>query len=97
MLDWVIRMQIPLRTLRQQNNMTLAELGRRLGKSRQYMSELERGNIRLTYDMAVKIAQVFDTTPDEIFLSHRSKHLGLSSDASMMEGSVPSDGRYHHN
>ncbi|HHY38837.1 MAG TPA: helix-turn-helix transcriptional regulator [Clostridia bacterium] len=57
--------------------MTLAELGRILGKSRQYMSELERGNIRLTYDMALKIARAFGTTPDEIFLPTGSNDAGL--------------------
>lgn len=49
------------------NNVTLTELGKHLGKSRQYMSELSRGNIRLTYEMAVKIALFFNMKPDDIF------------------------------
>ena len=57
-----------VREVRKENGMTLAELGERIGRSKQWLSELERGNIRLTYDMAVKIAQVFGKTPD-IFLS----------------------------
>ena len=57
-----------VRKVRQENKMTLVELGSRVGKSKQWLSELERGNIKLTYDMAVKIAKVFGKTPD-IFLS----------------------------
>jgi len=53
------------------NNVTLTQLGESMGKSRQYMSELSRGNIRLTYEMAVKIAQFFDKKPDEIFFNHK--------------------------
>ena len=69
-----------LREIRMENSMTLKELGMRLGKSKQYMSELERGNIRLTYDMALRIAQVFDTTPDGLFLSSMSNGFGHQSD-----------------
>jgi len=69
-------MQNRLREICAENNITLQELGARLGKSRQYMSELGRGNIRLTYDMAVKIAQVFGTTPDALFLPSESNNMG---------------------
>lgn len=58
----------------EKNNMTLTELGEKIGKSKQYMSELARGNIRLTYEMAVEIALVFQTTPDEIFLKQKSSN-----------------------
>jgi putative transcriptional regulator len=64
-----------IKKIRKENNMTLAELGEKLGKSKQYMSELERGNIRLTYDMAVDIARVFNTTPDKIFLKIKSNNI----------------------
>lgn len=50
------------------HNITLAELGRRVGKSKQYMTELGKGRIRLTYEMAAKIALELNTTPDELFL-----------------------------
>lgn len=66
--------------------MSLAELGSILGKSRQYMSELERGNIRLTYDMAVKIAQALETTPDQIFLGVESNGIGPRLDPTGTEG-----------
>ena len=70
-------MQNRLREICEKNNTNLKELGEKVGKSRQYMSELGRGNIRLTYEMAVKIAQVFRTTPDNIFLSKESNIMGL--------------------
>lgn len=65
-----------VRDIRLNHGMTLEELGERLNKSKQYMSELERGNIRLTYEMAVAIADVFGTTPDDFLLPSGSKNLG---------------------
>jgi len=46
----------------------LEQLGDIIGRSKQYMSTLEKGNIRLSYEMAAKIARAMGTTPDEIFL-----------------------------
>lgn len=57
-----------LKQICKERGLTLTELGRRIGKSKQYMSELAKGNIRLTYDMAVKIAVALNTTPDDLFL-----------------------------
>lgn len=61
-----------LKQVCKEHGITLTELGRRIGKSKQYMSELARGNIRLTYDMAVKIAEALNTTPDDLFLPEQS-------------------------
>ncbi|MGV8153395.1 MAG: helix-turn-helix domain-containing protein [Alkaliphilus sp.] len=68
-----------------ENNITLSELGRRIGKSKQYMSELSRGNIRLSYKMAVDIANVFDKKPDEIFLNEMSNIVGLKEEELLPE------------
>jgi len=65
-------MQKSLLEICNERKITLAELGRQIGKSRQYMSELARGNIRLTYEMALKIAGVLKTTPDRLFLGEKS-------------------------
>jgi len=46
----------------------LEQLGDIIGRSKQYMYTLEKGNIRLSYEMAAKIARAMGTTPDEIFL-----------------------------
>lgn len=70
-----------VRDIRIKHEMTLEDLGERLGKSKQYMSELERGNIRLTYEMAVAIAQVFKTTPDDFLLPRKSKNMGHPEEA----------------
>lgn len=70
-----------VRDIRLKHGMTLEELGERLSKSKQYMSELERGNIRLTYEMAVAIADVFGTTPDDFLLPSGSKNLGHKHEA----------------
>lgn len=73
-------MQKSLLKICEERNITLAELGRRIGKSRQYMSELARGNIRLTYEMALKIAEALGTTPDSLFLVNKSNINGLIND-----------------
>jgi transcriptional regulator with XRE-family HTH domain len=47
--------------------LTLEKFGELIGRSRQYMSQLERGKIRLSYETASKIARALATTPDELF------------------------------
>ncbi|MDD4754087.1 MAG: helix-turn-helix transcriptional regulator [Desulfitobacteriaceae bacterium] len=59
------------------HGITLTELGKRVGKSKQYMSELGQGNIPLKYEMAIKIATSLNTTPDELFLDVMSSEDGL--------------------
>lgn len=44
--------------------LTQSELGRLIGKSKQWVSELERGNIRLSYEMAVSISSACKKTTD---------------------------------
>lgn len=45
-------------------HLTQAELGKMLGKSKQWVSELERGNIRLSYEMAVIISELCNKSTD---------------------------------
>ena len=40
---------------RRDAKLTQTELGKRIGKSKQWVSELERGNIKLSFEMAVSI------------------------------------------
>jgi len=63
-------MNIPLllKQARLSHNLTLEALGSKVNRSKQYMYLLEKGGIRLSYEMAVKIALALGTTPDEIFL-----------------------------
>lgn len=67
-------MNIRLREIRESLSMTLEEVGKKVGKSKQWLSELERGNIDLKYDMAIKLAKVYGGTPD-IFLPKKSKNI----------------------
>ena len=63
-------MYIPqkLRQARLSNNMTLEQLGSMVSRSKQYLNQVEKGKIRLSYELAVKIAKAMGTTPDVIFL-----------------------------
>lgn len=63
-----------LREIRENTGLTLEQLGEKIGKSKQWLSELERGNIRLTYEWAVKISRVYAKTPD-CFLLDKSKNI----------------------
>ena len=74
-------MNCKLREVRMQNKMTLEEVGHAIGRSKQWMSELERGNIDLKYDTAVELARVYGGTPD-IFLPLKSKKNGQNIKAS---------------
>ena len=46
---------------------TSKEVAKRLNISCAYYTQIERGSRRLSYPMAVSIAKIFDTTPDELF------------------------------
>ena len=52
------------RDARKQANLTQTELGQRIGKSKQWVSELERGNIKLSFEMAVRISNACNKTTD---------------------------------
>jgi len=55
---------------RRQANLTQTELGEKIGKSKQWVSELERGNIKLSFEMAVNISNACNKTTD--FFCHES-------------------------
>lgn len=57
-----------LKELRLENGLTQAVMAEELNISKQYYSQIERGERRLTYEMAVKIANILKKTPDQIFL-----------------------------
>lgn len=45
-------------------SLTQAELGEKVGRSKQWVSELERGHIKLSLEMAVTLSNLFGKTPD---------------------------------
>lgn len=59
---------LKLKQARLSRGLTMVQLGAMVSHSKQYMYALEKGNIRLSYEMAVMIAKALGTTPDEIFL-----------------------------
>lgn len=60
-----------IRAVCKEKKIPLKVLGDKVGKSKQYINELCNGNIKLSYDMAVKIADALNSTTDEIFLSEK--------------------------
>ena len=63
-----------LRRERLKQQLTQVEIGERIGRSKQWVSELERGNIRLNVDVAVALASILDVTVD-VFLPQKSKKI----------------------
>lgn len=57
-----------LKKLRKENNFTIYEMANKLGISSSYYSQIENKKRRLYYDLAVKIAAIFNKKPDDIFL-----------------------------
>ena len=49
---------------RRDAKLTQTELGKRIGKSKQWESELERGNIKLSFEMAVSISNACNKTTE---------------------------------
>ena len=56
-----------LRELRQQQGWTQAELGQRLGVSRQAVNALESGKHDPSLDLAFRIAALFDQAVEDVF------------------------------
>ena len=49
---------------RRDAKLTQTELGKRIGKSKQWVSELERGNIKLSFEMAISISDACNKTTE---------------------------------
>ena len=52
---------------RKNRKISLDELAQQLGVSKSYLSLIEKGSRKLSYDLAVRIASCLETTPDELF------------------------------
>ena len=64
-----------LRRERLKHQLTQVEIGEKIGRSKQWVSELECGNIRLNVDVAVALASILDVAVD-VFFPHKSKKNG---------------------
>lgn len=58
-----------LRRMREERGLTLQQLADAVGITKPYLWQIENGKRRLSYALAVKIASVLETTPDEVFLA----------------------------
>ncbi len=58
-----------LKELRIKNNYTYEDMAKMLKISKTYYYQLENYKRRLYYHMAIKIANIFNKKPDEIFLN----------------------------
>lgn len=56
-----------LKDLRKENNYTASYMADKLNISRTFYTLIENDKRRLTYDMAINIANIFNKKPDEIF------------------------------
>ena len=56
-----------IREARKRNNMTQSELAEKLGVSKQVVSSYENGKRSPSYEMLLKIANVFYTTINDLF------------------------------
>lgn len=58
-----------LREVRIKANLTNQDVADKIGISKEYYWMIENGKRKLSYKLAVKIASVFNTKPDNIFLN----------------------------
>lgn len=59
-----------LKSLRLERNLTLKNVAEKIGITLEYYWMIENGKRNLSYEMACKIAAVFDSTPDDIFFDN---------------------------
>lgn len=62
-----------LRKTRLKHNLRQKDVAYVLGCTVQYYSLIERGQNVLSYDYALRLALMFNTTPDELFLEEFKK------------------------
>ena len=62
-----------LKEYRARNNLNQSDLGKLVGASRQTISLIERGDYSPSVVLVLKIAKVFDTTVESLFLFKEEK------------------------
>lgn len=56
-----------LKKIRQEKKITIYQMAEKLGITASFYCQIENKKRRLFYDMAIKIAKIFDMKPDELF------------------------------
>lgn len=67
------KVNFKLQSLRKTANMSYEAVAKEVGICKAYYWQIENGNRRLYYDLALKIARVFDKMPDELFYDYYNK------------------------
>jgi len=60
--------RVRLKHIREEHTKTLQEVAEEVGSTKPYYWQIEKGEKVLSYELAVKIASVFEMKPDDIFL-----------------------------
>lgn len=60
-----------LKQMRIDEGFTYKMVADEIGVTKEYYWMIENGKRRLSYELAVKIARVFNTSPDNIFLDNK--------------------------
>lgn len=63
-----------LKELRKKKRYTSKDMSEMLGISKPFYSQIENQTRKLSYDMAVQIANIFNRTPDFIFLNDHKEN-----------------------
>ncbi|MCH5179711.1 MAG: helix-turn-helix transcriptional regulator [Erysipelotrichales bacterium] len=61
------------RELRKKKGINLDTVAKELNVSKAYISMVETGKRSLDYQMAINMARIFNSTPDELFLDDMNK------------------------
>ena len=67
-------MNLKLKQLRQSKGITTKEMADKLGISKAFYSQLENNRRTISYAMAIKIANIFNKKPDNIFFRFTKNH-----------------------
>lgn len=68
-------MNLKLKELRHKKGYTTKDMAEKLGISKAFYCQLENSKRTLTYKMAIKMANVFKTKPDNIFYEDFKKRM----------------------
>ena len=69
-----------LKEIRKKKKYTLQDMADKLGISKPFYSQIENQMRKLSYDMAIQIAAIFNKKPDQIFLEDHKENQNMSLD-----------------
>lgn len=62
-----------LKEVRKESGISIYEMAEKLGITASFYSQIENKKRRLFYDTAIKIADIFNMKPDELFYTEEEK------------------------